>query len=211
MDFIKNPRAIEEKSMDLIDPFISDIDLTPEEVTVYSRMIHASGDVDYGHLIRTSKGAVEAGIKALAGGCNIYCDVNMVKAGINKRALAALGGDVFCRVADPEIAKIAKEKNIARSMAAMNSFGTDLNGSIIAVGNAPTALYEAMRPALIIGIPVGFVGAADSKEQLVRRAPCPYITVRGTKGGSSIVASCVNALMYNLVKRDNMLYVQGKK
>ena len=219
MDFIKNPRAIEEKSMDLIDPFISDIDLTPEEVTVYSRMIHASGDVDYGHLIRTSKGAVEAGIKALAGGCNIYCDVNMVKAGINKRALAALGGDVFCRVADPEIAKIAKEKNIARSMAAMNSFGTDLNGSIIAVGNAPTALYEAMRmveedgirPALIIGIPVGFVGAADSKEQLVRRAPCPYITVRGTKGGSSIVASCVNALMYNLVKRDNMLYIQGKK
>lgn len=104
-------------------------------------------------------------------------------------------------------------------MAAMNSFGTDLNGSIIAVGNAPTALYEAIRmveedgirPALIIGIPVGFVGAADSKEQLVRRAPCPYITVRGTKGGSSIVASCVNALMYNLVKRDNMLYVQGKK
>ena len=145
MDFIKNPRAIEEKSMDLIDPFISDIDLTPEEVTVYSRMIHASGDVDYGHLIRTSEGAVEAGIKALAGGCNIYCDVNMVKAGINKRALSALGGEVFCRVADPEIARIAKEKNIARSMAAMNSFGTDLNGSIIAVGNAPTALYEAIR------------------------------------------------------------------
>ena len=207
MDFIKNPRAIEEKSMDLIDPFISDIDLTPEEVTVYSRMIHASGDVDYGHLIQTSKGAVEAGIKALAGGCNIYCDVNMVKAGINKRALAALGGDVFCRVADPDIARIAKEKNIARSMAAMNSFGTDLNGSIIAVGNAPTALYEAIRLVEEDGIKP----AADSKEQLVRRAPCPFITVRGTKGGSSIVASCVNALMYNLVKRDNMLYVQGKK
>ena len=178
MDFIKNPRAIEEKSMDLIDPFISDIDLTPEEVTVYSRMIHASGDVENGHLISNSEGAVETNKKALAGGCNIYCDVNMVKAGINKRALSALGGEVFCRVADPEIARIAKEKNIARSMAAMNSFGTDLIGSIIAVGNAPTALYEAIRmveedgirPALIIGIPVGFVGAADSKEQLVRRA-----------------------------------------
>ena len=72
MDFIKNPRAIEEKSMDLIDPFISDIDLTSEEITVYSRMIHASGDVDYGHLIATSKGAVAAGIDALAKGCNIY-------------------------------------------------------------------------------------------------------------------------------------------
>ena len=112
MDFIKNPRAIEEKSMDLIDPFISDIDLTDEEVTVYSRMIHASGDVDYGHLIRTSENAVEEGIKALAKGCNIYCDVNMVKAGINKNALKVLGSEVFCRVSDPEIAKIAKEKNI---------------------------------------------------------------------------------------------------
>lgn len=79
MDFIKNPRAIEEKSMDLIDPFVSDIDLTSEEITVYSRMIHASGDVDYGHLIATSKGAVAAGIDALAKGCNIYTDVNMVK------------------------------------------------------------------------------------------------------------------------------------
>ena len=200
MDFIKNPRAIEEKSMDLIDPFISDIELTSEEITVYSRMIHASGDVDYGHLIATSKGAVAAGIDA-------------------KNALSVLGGEVFCRVSDPEIAKIAKEKNIARSMAAMNSFGADLNGSIIGVGNAPTALYEAIRmveedgikPALIIGIPVGFVGAADSKEQLVRKAPCPFITVRGTKGGSSIVASVINALMFNLVQRDHMLYVQGRK
>lgn len=110
MDFIKNPRAIEEKSMDLINPFIDDIDLTPEEVTVYSRMIHASGDVDYGHLIRTSPNAVEEGIQALAKGCNIYSDVNMVKAGINKNALSTLGGEVFCRVSDPEIAKIAKEK-----------------------------------------------------------------------------------------------------
>ena len=77
MDFIKSPKAIEDKSMDLINPFIMDIDLTPEEVTVYSRMIHASGDVDYGHLIQTSKGAVAAGIEALAKGCNIYTDVNM--------------------------------------------------------------------------------------------------------------------------------------
>lgn len=92
MDFIKNPRAIEEKSMDLIDPFISDIELTSEEITVYSRMIHASGDVDYGHLIATSKGAVAAGIDALAKGCNIYTDVNMVKAGINKKCFVCPGG-----------------------------------------------------------------------------------------------------------------------
>lgn len=218
MDFIKNPRAIEEKSMDLIDPFISDIDLTSEEITVYSRMIHASGDVDYGHLIATSKGAVAAGIDALAKGCNIYTDVNMVKRVLIR--MLCLYWEERCFAAYPiRKSQNCQRKNIARSMAAMNSFGADLNGSIIGVGNAPTALYEAIRmveedgikPALIIGIPVGFVGAADSKEQLVRKAPCPFITVRGTKGGSSIVASVINALMFNLVQRDHMLYVQGRK
>lgn len=110
MDFIKNPRAIEEKSMDLIDPFVSDIDLTSEEITVYSRMIHASGDVDYGHLIATSKGAVAAGIDALAKGCNIYTDVNMVKAGINKNALSVLGGEVFAAYPIRKSQKLPKKK-----------------------------------------------------------------------------------------------------
>lgn len=215
MNFIKNPRAIEENSMELIYPFIKDMDLTAEEITVYSRMIHASGDVDYGHLIHTSKGAVAAGIQALRKGCNIYCDVTMVQTGINKRALSVLGGQTFCRIADPAVAASAKEKNISRSLEAMNSFGEELNGSIVAIGNAPTALFEVIRmvkeegitPALIIGIPVGFVGAAESKEMLIQESTVPYITVRGTKGGSPIVASVVNALLYNLVRRDNMLYV----
>lgn len=219
MNFIKNPKAIEENSMEMIYPFIKDLDLTAAEITVYSRMIHAAGDVDYGHLIQTSRGAVAAGIEALRRGCNIYCDVTMVQTGINKRALSVLGGQVFCRIADPEIAKSAKEKNISRSMEAMHSFGKALNGSIIAVGNAPTALFEAIRmtkeegitPALIVGIPVGFVGAAESKETLIKESSVPYITVRGTKGGSPIVASVINALLYNLVRRDNMLYVQGIK
>lgn len=219
MNFIKNPKAIEENSMEMIYPFIKDLDLTAEEITVYSRMIHAAGDVDYGHLIQTSKGAVAAGIEALRRGCNIYCDVTMVQTGINKRALSVLGGQVFCRIADPDVAKRAKEHNVSRSMEAMHSFGRDLNGSIIAVGNAPTALFEAIRmtkeegitPALIVGIPVGFVGAAESKEVLIKESTVPYITVRGTKGGSPIVASVINALLYNLVRRDNMLYVQGLK
>lgn len=219
MEFIKNPKAIEDKSMSLIDPFIRDMELTEEEVTVYSRMIHASGDVDYGHLIATSTGAVKAGIEALDRGCNIYCDVEMVRTGINKNALGKLGGQVFCRVSDPAIVKSAAEKGIARSLEAMNSFGTDLNGAVIAIGNAPTALFEAVRmtledgirPALIVGIPVGFVGAAESKEYLIHHSPVPYITVRGNKGGSSIAASVVNAMMYNLVKRSGMLYVEGRK
>lgn len=98
--------------MDLIDPFVSDIDLTPEEVTVYSRMIHASGDVDYGHLIATSKGAVAAGIEALAKGCNIYTDVNMVKAGINKNALSVLGGEVFAVCPIRKSQKLPKKKTL---------------------------------------------------------------------------------------------------
>lgn len=219
MEFIKNPKAIEDKSMSLIDPFIGDMPLTEEEKTVYSRMIHASGDVDYGHLIAAGEGAVRAGIEALNGGCSIYCDVEMVRTGINKNALRQLGGQTFCRVSDPEIVKSAAEKGIARSLEAMHSFGTDLNGSVIAIGNAPTALFEAVRmtleegirPALIIGIPVGFVGAAESKEYLIHHSPVPYITVRGTKGGSSIAASAVNAMMYNLVRRSGMLYVEGRK
>ena len=219
MNFIKNPRAIEENSMELIYPFIKDLDLTAEEITVYSRMIHASGDVEYGHLIQTSEGAIAAGIEALRGGCDIFTDVNMVATGINKKALETLGGNVFCRIADPEVAKAAKEKDVSRSMEAIHSFGEKLNGSIVAIGNAPTALFEIIRmtleeeirPALIIGIPVGFVGAAESKEYLIQNAKVPYITVRGTKGGSPIVASVINALMYNLVRRDNMLYVNGMK
>ncbi len=219
MNFIKNPKAIEETSMEMIYPFIKDLDLTPEEITVYSRMIHASGDVDYGHLIQTSRGAVATGIEALRRGCNIYCDVTMVQTGINKRALSVLGGQVFCRIADPDVIKSAREKNVSRSMEAIHSFGKDLNGSIIAVGNAPTALFEAIRmtkeeaimPALIIGIPVGFVGAAESKEFLIKECRVPYITVRGTKGGSPVVASVINAMLYNLVRRDNMLYVQDLK
>lgn len=219
MEFIKNPKAIEDKSMKLIYPYIKDLNLTEEEITVYSRLIHASGDVEYGRLTRTSPGAVRAGIEALDKGCHIYCDVEMVRTGINKKALAQLGGEVFCRVSDPEIIKSAGEQGIARSMAAMRSFGTALNGAVVAIGNAPTALFEVIRmavedgirPALIIGIPVGFVGAAESKEELIAHSPVPYITVQGNKGGSSIAASAVNAMMYNLVKRSGMLYVEGRK
>ena len=137
-------------------------------------------------------------------GCNIYTDVEMVRTGINKRKLASFGGQVFCKVSDPEIAKLAKEQGITRSMAAMRSFGQEMNGAIIAIGNAPTALFEVLRmvkeenlrPAAIVGIPVGFVGAADSKAELAANDIVPYATVEGTKGGSPIAAAVVNAIMY---------------
>ena len=204
MDFIKKPMEIENKSMEIIAPHLEGLNLNEEETKVYSRMIHAAGDVEYAPIIRLHPEAIAAGKEAIKKGCNIYTDVEMVRTGINKRKLATFGGEGFCRVADPEIAKEAKEKGITRSMAAMQSFGKDLEGAIIAVGNAPTALFEVLRmveeenlrPALIVGIPVGFVGAADSKAALAKNTLVPYVTVEGTKGGSPIAASVINAIMY---------------
>ena len=209
MDFIKQPMDIENKSMEIIAPHLAGLNLNEAETKVYSRMIHASGDVDYAQVIRLHPKAIEATQEALKRGANIYTDVEMVRTGINKKAFGRYGGKIECRVADPEIAEIAKREGITRSMAAMRAFGKALAGSIIVIGNAPTALFEVLRlakeenilPAVIIGIPVGFVGAADSKKLLAENTLVPYVTVEGTKGGSPIAASVVNAIMYILDNR----------
>ena len=206
MDFIKQPMEIENKSMEIIAPYLKGLYLDEAETRVYSRIIHAAGDVDYAPLIHIHPKAIAAAQKALQAGCNIYTDVEMVRTGINKRKLAQFGGEVHCLIADPEVAALAKAKGITRSMAAMRTFGHALDGAVVAIGNAPTALYEVLRlateedirPAAIIGIPVGFVGAADSKRQLAANRDIPYITVEGTKGGSPIAAAAVNAIMYLL-------------
>ena len=206
MDYIKDPMAIEIRSFEIIKPYIEKLNLDEAQTKIYSRIIHASGDVDYAPLIHIHKDVVEAMKKALLSGCKIYTDVEMVRTGINKRKLAAWGGSVECKIADGEIAKYAKENGVTRSIAAMRHFGKDLNGAIVAIGNAPTALFlfevirlmneENIRPAAIIGTPVGFVGAAESKDLLIKESKVPYITVTGTKGGSPIAASCINAVMY---------------
>ena len=206
MDFIKQPMAIENRSMEIIAPHLAGLDLDEQAVKVYSRMIHAAGDVDYAPIIRVSPDAIEAGMTALKGGCDIFTDVEMVRTGINKKKLTSFGGSVHCLIADAEIALAAKEAGITRAMASMRKFRHQLDGSIVAIGNAPTALFEVLRmvkeeglrPACIVGIPVGFVGAADSKQALADNAIVPYITVEGTKGGSPIAVAAVNAMMYLL-------------
>ena len=209
MDYIKQPMEIENRSMEIIAPHLEGLNLDEAQTKVYSRMIHASGDVEYAPVIKIHPDAIKATQEALKKGANIYTDVEMVRTGIHKASFNRYGGKIACRVSDPEIAKLAKEKGITRSMAAMRSFGKDLDGAIIAIGNAPTALFEVLRmvdeegikPAVIIGIPVGFVGAADSKELLAKNTKIPYITVEGTKGGSPIAASAINAIMYLLDNR----------
>lgn len=204
MDFIKQPMEIENRSMEIIAPHLEGLNLDEAQTKVYSRIIHAAGDVEYAPIIRIHPDAISAAQKAIKSGCNIYTDVEMVRTGINKRKLASFGGEVFCLVADPEVAAAAKERGITRSMAAMRAFGKKLDGAIVAIGNAPTALFEVLRmieedgirPAAVVGIPVGFVGAADSKEELAKNTKVPFITVAGTKGGSPIAAASINAIMY---------------
>ena len=206
MDFIKQPMAIENRSMEIIAPHLAGLDLSEQAVKVYSRMIHAAGDVEYAPIIRVSADAIAAGMAALQGGCDVFTDVEMVRTGINKKKLASFGGTVHCLIADADIAAQAKAEGITRAMASMRKFGRQLDGSIIAIGNAPTALFEVLRlvreegirPACIVGIPVGFVGAADSKQALAENGMVPYITVEGTKGGSPIAVAAVNAMMYLL-------------
>ena len=204
MDFIKEPMAIENRSMELIAPHLEGLDLDERATKLYSRLIHASGDVGYAPITRVHPEAIDRAIEALKAGAHIYTDVEMVRTGINKKKLASFGGEVHCLVADPDVAVRAKELGITRAMVAMRQFGKALNGSIVAVGNAPTALFEVLRlvreegirPACIVGIPVGFVGAAESKAALAAHGIVPYITVEGTKGGSPIAAAAINALMY---------------
>ena len=210
MDFETAPMEIEKKSMAIIAPYLADLSLSEEETKVYSRIIHAAGDVEYAPIIRLHRDAVAAAKKAIEGGADIFVDVEMVRTGINKKKLAEFGGQVHALIADEKIAALAKEEGITRAMAAMRSFGHDMDGGIVAIGNAPTALFEVLRlteeenlrPAVIVGTPVGFVGAADSKKMLAENKKIPYITVEGTKGGSPIAVAAVNAVLYMLGSGD---------
>lgn len=204
--FMTNPMEIENRSMEIIAPHLEGLTLTDDEKKICSRIIHASGDVSYAPIVKIHPEAVTAAKSAIAASKNIFTDVEMVRRGISIRAFSRFGGEIFCKVSDVDVREFAKRENITRSMAAMRIFGKRLDGQIIAIGNAPTALFEVLRlvreenirPAVIIGVPVGFVGAANSKAQLIAQKEIPYITVEGTKGGSSIAVAAVNAILYML-------------
>ncbi len=206
MKFITDPVEIERNSMRIIAPYLEGKYLTPEEIKVYSRVIHAAGDPDYANVISIHQEAIQAAHSAIRTGCDIFCDVEMVRTGINKKRLAEFGGKVHCMIADEKIARKAKAEGVTRSMMAIREFGSRLDGAILAIGNAPTALFEILhimeqtdiRPKLIVGVPVGFVGAKESKDALAAESPVPYITVLGNKGGSPIAAATINALVYML-------------
>lgn len=205
--YIKDPQAIEEKSMEIIGRGMSSNDFDDQELKVVKRAIHTTGDFDYQNIIRISEGSIAAGIAAIKSGCRIVTDTRMAFSGINKRSLEEAGGNIDCYINEAEIFRLAKEKKITRSMAAMDH-AAESGADIYVIGNAPTALFrlgELMQegkaePKLIIGVPVGFVGAAESKEY-IRGFALPSITTVGTKGGSNVAAAIVNALIYMAVGR----------
>ncbi|MFZ7102596.1 MAG: precorrin-8X methylmutase [Peptococcaceae bacterium] len=211
MSFNVDPRGIETRSMEIIADIVGPRDWAPLEKAIIYRVIHTTGDPNYADRICLHPQALTAGQNALKSGCRIITDVEMVNTGINKNALHKLGIKSRCFLNEPRVRETAKQTGETRSMTAFKLAGQQLDNSIIAIGNAPTALFtllelcksENIRPALIIGVPVGFVGAAESKDLLVAESPVPFITVKGTKGGSPVAAAVVNAFLYSLVERND--------
>jgi precorrin-8X/cobalt-precorrin-8 methylmutase len=195
------PRDIEAESFRRIEAQVGAHNLPPALWSVVRRMIHTSADLDYLRSVRCHPRAIAAGVAALRRGCALATDTRMLLAGIGTGRLTRLGVTPFCLMDDPEVAEAAARQGTTRAAAAMAASLPHLSGGIVAIGNAPTALLRLMElldagappPALVVGLPVGFVNAAESKE-LLSRQNYPFITALGPKGGSAVAAAVINAL-----------------
>lgn len=197
------PRDIEKRSFEIITEELGERILPEDQELIIKRCIHTSADFDYADNMCFSEEAVEKAIDAIKSGACIVTDTQMAKAGINKKALAKYGGEVYCFMSDEDVAQTARENGSTRATASMDKAAAMGKKLIFAIGNAPTALvriYELIQekkldPELIIGVPVGFVNVVQSKE-LIMDSDVPYIVARGRKGGSNIAACICNALLY---------------
>ncbi len=202
MDYVREPSEIYRKSFQTVRREADLARFGGNERELAIRLIHASGMIDIVDDLVVSPTAIEAGRAALAAGKPVICDVRMVEHGIIRRHLSA-GNQVLCRVDTEETESVAREQKTTRSAAGIEVLKRQIAGSIVAIGNAPTALFHLLElldagidpPALIIGIPVGFVGAVESKVELERNPRgCPFITVHGRRGGSALACAAVNAV-----------------
>jgi precorrin-8X/cobalt-precorrin-8 methylmutase len=180
----------------------ADLAILPDDVAGLAvRMIHACGMVDLVDDLRYTLDVVESGRAALEAGAPILCDAQMIASGVTRRRLPA-GNEVLCTLSDPSVPSLAERMGTTRSAAALELWRDKLPGSVVAIGNAPTALFRLLEildegvgaPAAIIGVPVGFVGAVESKVELAKRAPAPYLVVHGRRGGSAMAVAAINAL-----------------
>jgi precorrin-8X/cobalt-precorrin-8 methylmutase len=197
-----SPQYIESESMRIIDREAGSHSFSEDEWTIVRRIIHATADFEVMKTIRFHPQAIAAGIEAIQKGCPVYADTQMLKAAIGGKLQEQYSCSAVCLVADDEVQRVSKASGITRSAAAMQAAAAMLHGGVIAIGNAPTALFEAvglcregaMSPALIIGMPVGFVGAAESKQALLESG-LVSITMLGRKGGTPAAVATINALM----------------
>lgn len=204
---IVKPMDIEKRSFEIISEILGDRPLEAEHELIIKRVIHTTADFDYADNLVFSPGAVAKGIAALRAGCHIVTDTSMAMSGINKTVLGRLGGQVHCFIADPDVAEEARARGVTRSAVSMEHAARLEQPCIFAIGNAPTALialHELMaagkvKPALIIGVPVGFVNVVESKE-LILADDVPSIVARGRKGGSNVAAAICNALLYQITR-----------
>ncbi len=197
------PAEIEARSMEIIQSELGERAFPAEVLPVVKRVIHTTADFDYADNLIFSPGAVEKGVAAIKAGCTIVTDTQMARSGINKRVLEKFGGEAVCFMSDPDVAAEAKARGVTRAAVSMERAAKLDRTLILALGNAPTALVRAcelleagtLRPALIIGAPVGFVNVVESKELLLTEK-VPYIVARGRKGGSNVAAAICNAMLY---------------
>ncbi|NBH08628.1 precorrin-8X methylmutase [Amycolatopsis sp. SID8362] len=180
----------------------ADLAILPDDVAGLAvRMIHACGMVDLVDDLRYTLDVVESGRAALEAGAPVLCDAQMIASGVTRRRLPA-ANEVLCTLSDPSVPGLAERMGTTRSAAALELWRDKLPGSVVAIGNAPTALFRLLEildegvgaPAAIIGVPVGFVGAVESKVELAKRAPAPYLVVHGRRGGSAMAVAAINAL-----------------
>jgi precorrin-8X/cobalt-precorrin-8 methylmutase len=196
------PHEIEQESFRIIRAEMGAHRFSEYEMAVVVRVIHATADFDFGDILRFHPQAVSAGVAALRRGCTVVTDVRMVEVGISARLLSRLGGRTVCDIRHPEVYETAKLLGLTRSTVAMRRNAQNIHTGIVAIGNAPTALLELLRlvreegvrPALIVGVPVGFVNAVESKEALLE-LDVSHITSIGRKGGSTVAVAIVNALL----------------
>ncbi|CAI8747846.1 cobalt-precorrin-8 methylmutase [Kosakonia quasisacchari] len=206
MDYLQQPQAIEAKSFVIISDIIKEMCpdyrfASPLHEAVIKRVIHTTADFDWLDILWFSDDALASLCTAIKQGCTLYTDTTMALSGINKTLLAQFGGEVRCYISDPRVVRRAKADGITRSMAAVDLALGEEGGKVFVFGNAPTALFRLLEHKTpvngVVGVPVGFVGAAESKEALVASG-LPGIAARGRKGGSNVAAAIVNALLYSL-------------
>ena len=201
------PMEIEKRSFEIIQEELGDRKLDPEYDLLIRRVIHTTADFEYVDTLAFSEHAMQKLMDAIRNGCDIVTDTTMAMSGINKKTLAKFGGTAHCFIADPDVAEEAKARGITRSIVSMEKAAKLDKPCIFAVGNAPTALIALhdlmaagkVKPALIIGVPVGFVNVVESKE-LIMTDDVPYIVARGRKGGRNGAAAICNAMLYQITR-----------